>query len=211
MDFEPVQHLQQQDTSQEYQQQAGVDLAPQACSACRKQKRRCDKTLPSCSLCVRIGRPCDYRSEPLPAPSPENFAALQQQVADLEQLIRSGVRGAATPPPTTAQSSSNGSVGFMPVSNGKSSPGDNSLSLAGSQSWYSAASFPSLYFLDSNAFTYERFQVRTPFCSRVRGIFTWKQKDDDQSQLTQSRFKHPMLKCLLEPSRPWAALKNSAA
>ena len=30
-----------------------VGLAPQACSSCRRQKRRCDKLLPQCSLCAR--------------------------------------------------------------------------------------------------------------------------------------------------------------
>lgn len=209
MDFDPVHQIQQQELTQDQQQQGVTDLAPQACSACRKQKRKCDKTLPSCSLCLRIGRPCDYRSEPLPAPSPKNFAALQQQVADLEQLIRSGVRGTATPPPTTAQSSSNGSSGFMPISNGNSSPGDNLLSSAGSQSWYGAASFPSLYFLDSNAFTYERFQVRILSFEILRPSYG-KGSNDAGSQLTQLRFKHHMSRCRLEPSQRWAALKNSA-
>lgn len=32
----------------------------QACQTCRRQKRRCDKALPVCSLCRRSGRDCYY-------------------------------------------------------------------------------------------------------------------------------------------------------
>lgn len=157
MEFDPVHQIQQQ-------QPGGVNLAPQACSACRKQKRKCDKTLPSCSLCLRIGRPCDYRADAgPPAPSPEDFAALQQQVSDLEQLIRAGVHYAPTPRPTNGHDSSDGSINSLALNNGTSSPGSNLLSPSGSRSWYGGASFPSLYFLDSNAFTYESFQVRMRF------------------------------------------------
>ena len=60
--------------------------AGQACTACRKQKRRCDKALPSCALCARIGRDCDY-TDAAPPPSSDDFAMLRQKVYDLEQRL----------------------------------------------------------------------------------------------------------------------------
>ncbi|KAF7556024.1 hypothetical protein G7Z17_g1697 [Cylindrodendrum hubeiense] len=35
-------------------------LAARACLACRKQKRKCTRELPECSLCEKHGRACDY-------------------------------------------------------------------------------------------------------------------------------------------------------
>ncbi|KIX07922.1 uncharacterized protein Z518_02576 [Rhinocladiella mackenziei CBS 650.93] len=60
--------------------------APQACVACRKQKRKCDKALPSCSLCSRMSRSCDY-SESNPHPSADDFAMMRQKIADLEARL----------------------------------------------------------------------------------------------------------------------------
>jgi len=74
------------------QQPASPEAASQACTSCRKQKRKCDKRLPSCGLCERIGRSCDYSEEARGlAPSPEEFTALRQEVAELKDLL---VRGA---------------------------------------------------------------------------------------------------------------------
>src|SRR5271170_3264376 len=61
--------------------------APQACGSCRKQKRKCNKTLPSCSLCSRLGRECDYAESNSTSPSSDDFAALQQKVDDLEARL----------------------------------------------------------------------------------------------------------------------------
>lgn len=62
--------------------------APQACVACRKQKRRCDKALPNCSLCRRMSRPCDYSdTTPNPSPNADDFAAMRQKIADLEARL----------------------------------------------------------------------------------------------------------------------------
>lgn len=62
--------------------------ASQACVACRKQKRKCDKQLPSCTLCVRMNRPCDY-SDSTPTPNADDFALLRQKVTDLESKLES--------------------------------------------------------------------------------------------------------------------------
>lgn len=63
-----------------------TDRAPQACVSCRRQKRKCDKILPSCSLCTRMSRACDY-SEGNPNPTPEDFATMRQKIADLEARL----------------------------------------------------------------------------------------------------------------------------
>ncbi|KAF2716079.1 hypothetical protein K431DRAFT_258236 [Polychaeton citri CBS 116435] len=155
-------------------------VAAQACTSCRRQKRRCDKALPSCGLCQRIGRPCDYSCEAAPlAPSPEDFAALRQQVADLQSIVQS--RG-STSNRDGSQSSKSSSV----------SPGTNAPRFEDSpagrlnivtpqfavtpgnipQGWPGPSSFPSLFFLDSNAFEYERFTVQTPFVRVPTGALT---------------------------------------
>ena len=164
----------------DYETQSGADLAPQACSSCRKQKRKCDKQLPACSLCQRIGRSCDYSADiHNAAPSPEEFAALREQVANLEQLLRSGPlnngstfsngsnSSNSTEPslPSLAGSNSNGSNG-SPASN------LNLLSPGHIPVWPGASSFPSLFFLDSNAYEYERFQIQAPYVKVPPGALT---------------------------------------
>ncbi|KAH9997183.1 fungal-specific transcription factor domain-containing protein [Xylariaceae sp. FL0662B] len=66
---------------------ASATKANQACYSCRKQKRKCDKALPSCGLCARMGRMCDY-SEPLPTPKAEDLVALQERLLELEHRLR---------------------------------------------------------------------------------------------------------------------------
>lgn len=60
--------------------------ASQACIACRRQKRKCDKQLPSCALCLRMSRSCDY-SDSTPTPNADDFALLRQKVAELESRL----------------------------------------------------------------------------------------------------------------------------
>jgi hypothetical protein len=60
--------------------------AHQACVSCRKQKRKCDKVLPACSLCRRLGRACDYREAPSSASS-DDFVELRQKVQELEARL----------------------------------------------------------------------------------------------------------------------------
>lgn len=154
------------------QERTTSEIAPQACGSCRKQKRRCDKQLPTCSLCLRIGRNCGYSAETQTnQPSPEEFAALKDQVASLEQLLR-----------TTTQSSGSLQSGTNGTPNGSSSNSSNSLNgnspasllLSPGQPppWTGPASFPSLFFLDSNAFEYERFQIQAPHVKVPPGALT---------------------------------------
>lgn len=44
------------------------NTAQRACFTCRKQKRKCTRELPECSLCLKHGRRCDY-DEAIPAPT----------------------------------------------------------------------------------------------------------------------------------------------
>lgn len=64
--------------------------AAQACLTCRKQKRKCDKLLPSCSRCASLQRICDYSdSGSGVVPTAEDFAALQSKLNDLEGRLNS--------------------------------------------------------------------------------------------------------------------------
>ncbi|KAI6248656.1 Transcription factor BOA15 [Erysiphe necator] len=69
--------------------------APQACMSCRKQKRKCSKTLPACALCHRMGRHCDY-SDSAPAPTSEDFHALRMKLTELESKLKYSQRGFGT-------------------------------------------------------------------------------------------------------------------
>ncbi|KAM5349562.1 hypothetical protein ACJ41O_006067 [Fusarium nematophilum] len=62
-------------------------LADKACRACRVKKRRCDKRLPNCSLCRRVGRPCEYANAADTPPSMAEFEAMQARVNELEERL----------------------------------------------------------------------------------------------------------------------------
>ncbi|OJJ35901.1 hypothetical protein ASPWEDRAFT_183896 [Aspergillus wentii DTO 134E9] len=62
--------------------------AAHACASCKKNKRRCDKTLPSCSLCLRTGRHCDYSEYPQSSNSDE-VNELRNRIQELEEHILS--------------------------------------------------------------------------------------------------------------------------
>ena len=167
----------------DYETQSGADLAPQACVSCRKQKRKCDKQLPTCSLCQRIGRQCDYSADTHnPAPSPEEFAALREQVASLEQLLRSNVSGngsvasnssSGTDPSLLSHTASNGNgSNGSHGSNGNTPSNFNLYSPGHIPVWPGPSSFPSLFFLDSNAYEYERFQIQAPYVKVPPGALT---------------------------------------
>ena len=62
-------------------EESSIGQASQACSSCRKQKRKCTKTLPACTLCSRLGRPCDYGD------TTDDIALLRQKVLELEDRL----------------------------------------------------------------------------------------------------------------------------
>ncbi|KAI9760148.1 MAG: hypothetical protein M4579_001868 [Chaenotheca gracillima] len=118
-----------------------ISRAPQACSSCRKQKRKCDKGLPACSLCVRMSRTCDY-SESTPPLSSDDFESLRQKVQELESRLQ------ATSP--------NGPL-LTPPSSSNDSPAN--LPFGGTAPKRGPRAFPPMYFLDASYFSYGRFPV----------------------------------------------------
>lgn len=124
-------------------QQGSVGLrASQACVACRKQKRKCDKKLPLCSLCSRMSRSCDY-TDNTPTPNADDFALLRQKVMDLEAKLES--RGTPWGRTNTIVSGSNHSQ-----SPDKHWPPEQ------------ASSFPSMFLLDSEIFKETRMLIPKP-------------------------------------------------
>lgn len=115
--------------------------AAQACTACRKQKRKCDKALPHCSLCQRMGRGCDY-SDSTPTPNADDFALLRKKVTDLEAKLESQHTA-------FGRSSSFGSRGV--VLSALASPNADQISV-----------FPSMFFLEGDMFAEGRMTVPKP-------------------------------------------------
>lgn len=73
--------------------------AAQACTSCRRQKRRCDKRLPACSRCASLQRTCDYAAEVTGGgPTAEDFAALQTRLAEIEARLVGGGSGDGSNP-----------------------------------------------------------------------------------------------------------------
>ncbi|KAH7024216.1 fungal-specific transcription factor domain protein [Ilyonectria destructans] len=76
---------------------ATVETAPYACASCRKYKRRCDKTVPSCSLCLKTGKICDFSNSP-PATHADEISNLRSRVRELEDCVLSSSTPAARAP-----------------------------------------------------------------------------------------------------------------
>ncbi|KAF4965163.1 hypothetical protein FSARC_7030 [Fusarium sarcochroum] len=72
----------------------GVEPALHACASCKKNKRRCDKTLPSCSLCLKVGRRCTY-SGSSPESHDDEIGNLRSRVQELEEHVQ-GLSAQAT-------------------------------------------------------------------------------------------------------------------
>lgn len=117
-----------------------MSRAPQACVACRKQKRKCDKLVPSCSRCASLQRICDYaESRPGTVPTAEDVAVLQKKLNELEGRLNS--RPEDQPSMTLSDSEA-----YMGVS--ESIPGDD----LNTPTWKNK--FPSVFFLDSDVYKY---------------------------------------------------------
>jgi hypothetical protein len=123
--------------------------AHQACVSCRKQKRKCDKVLPACSLCTRLARPCDYRDAPSSASS-SDFVELRQKVQELEARLESKPAG-------------NG--------NGLLSPNHRSNQFA-------VNAFPAVFFLDSEIYQESRFDIPRPAVSVPEDVLALLKEDD---------------------------------
>jgi hypothetical protein len=130
--------------------------AAQACVPCRKQKRKCDKGLPACGLCSRMGRICGY-TDVQQAPTAEDLMSMQMKIVELEQrlnqkeqqngnsvTLRNG-QGNST------EATSAPSPSFLNIVNEKPSL------------WMPAQSkFPSAMFLDIDCFTLASIPVPRP-------------------------------------------------
>jgi hypothetical protein len=116
--------------------------AEQACGACKKLKRKCDKSLPQCALCLRTGRRCDYAILD-PAPTASDLAAVQERLAGLEQKI-------STTPLLSVHSdhASNSTVAVRREAGGS----ENQC----------PQKFPTAFFLDIDCYTWSRMRAPLP-------------------------------------------------
>ncbi|WPH00611.1 Hypothetical protein R9X50_00344100 [Acrodontium crateriforme] len=146
----------------EEQLQQTPDRAQQACAPCRKQKRKCDKQIPGCGLCHRLGRTCEYSDEPRSsiAPSQKDFSALQKEVVELKNLLASGqvyLNGSNRVSSTPSNSSQDSPVREELTPSSMLTPGSLQA-----PAWTPASTFESLIFLDSALFQYQNRQIQAP-------------------------------------------------
>ncbi|RFU26774.1 hypothetical protein B7463_g9567, partial [Scytalidium lignicola] len=137
---------------------SNVPRAHQACMSCRKQKRKCNKALPACSLCERMNRPCDY-SEVTPPPTHEDFNALRMKLLDLESRLTGANGGGAALNPPIAYPATPGSVG-IPTDTLGPPVGFSALQESPWQGIQNT--FPVIAFLDGETFRYGRIAVPIP-------------------------------------------------
>ncbi|KAH8807552.1 hypothetical protein F5884DRAFT_752137 [Xylogone sp. PMI_703] len=119
-------------------------LATQACLTCRKQKGRCDKTLPSCSLCARLDRFCDY-TDNTTVPTPDDFAFLRARIIGLESRLQErGLSSGRTDLSSQSSRSTEMTIDYtIPPSDGPSN-------------------FPPMFFLASGIYNEARMLVPKP-------------------------------------------------
>ncbi|KAH8648029.1 hypothetical protein BGZ60DRAFT_391025 [Tricladium varicosporioides] len=122
--------------------------ASQACATCKKQKRRCTKTLPACQLCERMNRHCDY-SDAAPNPTPDEFNNLRIKIAELESRMNGGTPMMGQPSPYATPSSTTMSI---PESAGPMLMAYNQAQEPPTM-WNSVPNkFPAIAFLDTELF-----------------------------------------------------------
>jgi hypothetical protein len=133
--------------------------ANQACISCRKQKRKCDKVLPSCSLCSRMSRACDYTDSNAP-PTADDFTALQSRLFELETRLKekeSEVNSFSTVDTYESNSHLDGAVS-------SSASAEERQSVGLREPWWMTApnKFPSVLFLDWDCFKSAQILVPKP-------------------------------------------------
>ncbi|OJJ67674.1 hypothetical protein ASPBRDRAFT_47715 [Aspergillus brasiliensis CBS 101740] len=122
------------------------DIAAQACVACKRQKRRCDKRLPQCSLCLRTSRTCDYADTPKPPPTAADLETLQARLAELEERLSS------VSEPDSLSATTGG-------------PGTSSLATESITPDREPTRFPSAMFLDIDCYKWSNMQFPRPAVS----------------------------------------------
>lgn len=115
--------------------------APHACQTCRRQKRRCTKELPRCSLCVRLSRECNYTDISLP--TSDDVQTLQARVAELEAQLAD----------QRSEGGSSASTTFTP---------QTQSALARNVNTNPLHKFPAVFFLDFEIFQEDRMTIRPP-------------------------------------------------
>ncbi|KAH8676577.1 hypothetical protein BGZ60DRAFT_402881 [Tricladium varicosporioides] len=132
--------------------------ADQACIACKKQKRRCDRAKPECGLCKRTGRVCGYNDAPDPPPTAAAFAVLQRRLSELEERLNA-------PPTTFTGDVSSPAASYHTLSDVGGA--QNSGQSVASPSQFIGPSqqepeFPAALFLDIDCFVWAGLQVPDP-------------------------------------------------
>lgn len=121
-----------------------------ACSTCRKQKKGCDKALPSCSICSRLQRLCVYDPIPLTSGS-DSLESLVRRVSELENELREH------------RELCEEGFGSVPMSHVPDHT--HEAALPGS------TTFPSVFFLDVNVFKRRRLKAPKPQMTIQDNIF----------------------------------------
>jgi hypothetical protein len=132
----------------------GTSKASQACVPCRKQKRKCDKSLPACGLCSRMGRLCDY-TDAQQAPTAEDLMSMHQKIIELEQRLNHREQ-------QSSNNSSPSNHASPPATTGPTSPFQQALQ-SNTPLWMPAQSkFPSALFLDIDCFKWANLPIPKP-------------------------------------------------
>ncbi|KAH7388938.1 hypothetical protein BKA64DRAFT_747579 [Cadophora sp. MPI-SDFR-AT-0126] len=132
--------------------------ADQACVACKRQKRRCDKAVPQCSLCRRTGRMCVYSDASDPPPTAAAFAALQKRLSELEDRLN-------TTPNTSSGDTSSPAESHRTLSDvgGARNSGQSIVSPSVPMvSEQQEPDFPAALFLDIDCFVWAGIQMPDP-------------------------------------------------
>lgn len=138
----------------------------QACRACKKQKRRCDKALPECSLCQRTGRVCEYATGAEHQPTARDWGFMEARLTELEnRLAGSPTPGQALTSSSTACESVDSTCGTRPGSVTSSFPSVDATpaySIAGEPGPNLGARFPAPMFLDVDCYIWSGGRLPAP-------------------------------------------------
>ena len=124
-----------------------VNKAPQACLSCRQQKKKCDRAIPSCGLCTRVKRACNYASESLSAANSEVVLSLQKKVKLLEAQLDVYINQGSL-------------ISTDPRRSASKTPAISRNGLGNTDQEHRA--IPSVFFLDGAAFVLERYRIERP-------------------------------------------------
>ncbi|PGH11969.1 hypothetical protein AJ79_04556 [Helicocarpus griseus UAMH5409] len=127
------------------------EKAQQACTACRKQKRKCDKALPNCTLCSRMGRRCEYPEiKNGTHDGGEELTWLKERVRELENRL--------------AASPASDNVGNAEISRNSTrhEAKEFSLGFGKDQNTGGELEFPATFFLDIDAFNNSLSSIQKP-------------------------------------------------